>query len=77
MPLIVVIIVVINPVCTSLELQQAFNAFDMDKKGYLTPEMVGTILGCFDQTISQTRILEIVHEVDEDGKSARRAAQTI
>jgi len=49
------------------QLQQAFDAFDVDHRGYLTPEMVGTILGCFDQTISQTRILEIVNEVDEDG----------
>lgn len=54
-----------------LELQQAFDAFDIEHRGYLTPEMVGTILGCFDQTISQTRILEIVNEVDEDGKANR------
>lgn len=49
------------------QLQQAFDAFDIEKVGYLMPETVGTILGCFDQTISQTRILEIVNEVDEDG----------
>lgn len=49
------------------ELKQAFNAFDIEQKGYLTPETVGLILGCFDNTITQSRLEEIIAEVDEDG----------
>lgn len=49
------------------ELQQAFDSFDIDHKGYLDPETVGVVLGCFDNTITQSRLEEIIAEVDEDG----------
>lgn len=48
-------------------LQKAFDTFDIDKKGYITPETVGTILRMMGVRISEANLKEVIAETDEDG----------
>ncbi|XP_071521735.1 troponin C isoform X4 [Panulirus ornatus] len=48
-------------------LQKAFDSFDTDKKGYITPETVGTILRMMGVKVSEKNLQEIIAETDEDG----------
>ena len=48
-------------------LQKAFDSFAQGK-GYITPEMVGTILRIMGQPFVEQTLRELIAEVDEDGK---------
>ncbi|XP_050710450.1 troponin C, isotype gamma [Eriocheir sinensis] len=48
-------------------LRKAFESFDMDNKGYITPETVGTILRMMGVKISEKNLQEVIAETDEDG----------
>ena len=47
-------------------LQKAFESFAQGK-GYITPEMVGTILRVMGQPFVEQTLRELIAEVDEDG----------
>ncbi len=47
-------------------LQKAFDSFAQGK-GYITPEMVGTILRVMGQAFNEQTLRELIAEVDEDG----------
>jgi len=49
-----------------LVLQKAFDSFAQGK-GYITPEMVGTILRVMGQAFNEQTLRELISEVDEDG----------
>jgi len=49
-------------------LQKAFDSFAQGK-GYITPEMVGTILRVMGQAFNEQTLRELIAEVDQDGKS--------
>lgn len=48
-------------------LKNAFNTFDVEKKGSIGTVMVGTILGMLGIQITETMLQEIIDEVDADG----------
>uniref|UniRef100_A0A1B6C848 EF-hand domain-containing protein n=1 Tax=Clastoptera arizonana TaxID=38151 RepID=A0A1B6C848_9HEMI len=48
-------------------LKKAFSAFDTEKKGSISVEMVGTILEMIGCSQSEKSLKEIIKEVDEDG----------
>ncbi|KAK4321419.1 hypothetical protein Pmani_007774, partial [Petrolisthes manimaculis] len=48
-------------------LEKAFNSFDTDAKGYITPETVGVILRMMGVKISEKHLQEVIAETDEDG----------
>ncbi|RZF38195.1 hypothetical protein LSTR_LSTR005556 [Laodelphax striatellus] len=48
-------------------LQKAFNAFDHDKKGYISTDMVGTILEMLGHKQADTSLIDIIEQVDVDG----------
>ncbi|KAK3858158.1 hypothetical protein Pcinc_035633 [Petrolisthes cinctipes] len=48
-------------------LQKAFDSFDTDGKGYITPETVGVILRMMGVKISEKNLQEVIAETDEDG----------
>lgn len=48
-------------------LKKAFDAFDMEKQGYIDAAMVGTILGMLGHQLDQAMLDEIIAEVDVDG----------
>lgn len=45
----------------------AFEAFDYEKKGCISVEMVGTILTLLGHELSPDKLKEIIKEIDEDG----------
>lgn len=49
-------------------LRRAFESFDRDKKGYISPETVGDILRMMGIKVSSTSLKSIIEEIDEDGK---------
>lgn len=53
------------PFC--IVLRNAFNAFDPEKKGYISTQMVGTILSMLGHQLDDKTLGEIIAEVDEDG----------
>lgn len=48
-------------------LKNAFNTFDVEKKGSIGTVMVGTILGMLGIQITEKMLQEIINEVDADG----------
>lgn len=48
-------------------LKKAFESFDTDQKGYITPETVGVILRMMGVKISEKNLQEVIAETDEDG----------
>ncbi|XP_045131507.1 troponin C, isotype gamma [Portunus trituberculatus] len=48
-------------------LKKAFDSFDTDGKGYITPETVGVILRMMGVKISEKNLQEVIAETDEDG----------
>lgn len=48
-------------------LRKAFDSFDIDNKGFITPETVGTILRMMGVKISEKNLQEVIAETDEDG----------
>ncbi|KAG7155394.1 Troponin C-like 10 [Homarus americanus] len=48
-------------------LQKAFDSFDTDSKGFITPETVGVILRMMGVKISEKNLQEVISETDEDG----------
>ncbi|XP_042205820.1 troponin C isoform X2 [Homarus americanus] len=48
-------------------LQKAFDSFDTDSKGFITPETVGVILRMMGVKISEKNLQEVIAETDEDG----------
>uniref|UniRef100_A0A336LA48 CSON005862 protein n=1 Tax=Culicoides sonorensis TaxID=179676 RepID=A0A336LA48_CULSO len=48
-------------------LQNAFNAFDQEKKGCIDTTMVGTILSMLGHQLDDAMLKEIIDEVDADG----------
>ncbi|XP_011704789.1 PREDICTED: troponin C, isoform 1-like [Wasmannia auropunctata] len=49
-------------------LRMAFDAFDHDKKGCISTNMVGTILGMLGHEVSSDELAEIIGEIDTWGK---------
>lgn len=48
-------------------LKKAFEIFDMQKKGAISTDMVGTILSLFDINMTEKALAEVISEVDADG----------
>lgn len=48
-------------------LKKAFDTFDVEKKGSIGTQMVGTILNMLGIQITDKMLDEIIAEVDEDG----------
>ncbi|KAJ2952924.1 hypothetical protein O0L34_g7293 [Tuta absoluta] len=48
-------------------LKNAFDAFDHEKKGVISTEMIGTILEMLGHQLDEATLKEIIDEVDEDG----------
>ncbi|XP_063360003.1 troponin C, isoallergen Bla g 6.0101-like isoform X1 [Cydia amplana] len=48
-------------------LKNAFDAFDHEKKGIISTDMIGTILEMLGHEIDDDSLKEIIDEVDEDG----------
>ncbi|XP_067009146.1 troponin C, isoallergen Bla g 6.0101 [Anabrus simplex] len=48
-------------------LKKAFDAFDREKKGCISTEMVGTILRMLEHPVDDDILKEIINEVDADG----------
>lgn len=53
-------------------LKNAFDTFDVDKKGSIGTVMVGTILGMLGIQPTEKMLGEIIAEVDADGKYLRK-----
>lgn len=51
-----------------LVLQKAFNAFDNQKNGYISTDMIATILDMLGHPQTDSNLQEIVSEIDADGK---------
>lgn len=49
-------------------LKNAFDAFDHEKKGVISTEMIGTILEMLGHELDEATLKEIITEVDEDGR---------
>lgn len=54
-----------------LVLKNAFDTFDVEKKGSIGTVMIGTILGMLSIQVTDKMLQEIIDEVDEDGKKIR------
>lgn len=52
--------------CCSV-LKATFNTFDIDKKGYIETEMIGTILDLLGTQLIDDELEAIIDEIDEDG----------
>lgn len=48
-------------------LQNAFNAFDQEKNGFIDAAMVGTILSMLGHQLDDKMLAEVIAEVDDDG----------
>lgn len=48
-------------------LRKAFEAFDREKKGTISTDMVGTILSMLGHELTEDLLQEIIEEVDADG----------
>lgn len=48
-------------------MKNAFDAFDHEKKGVISTDMVGTILEMLGHELDEATLKEIIAEVDEDG----------
>ena len=48
-------------------LKNAFDAFDHEKKGVISTDMIGTILEMLGTQVDEGTLKEIIDEVDEDG----------
>lgn len=48
-------------------LKATFNTFDIDKKGYIETEMIGTILDLLGTQVIDDDLEAIISEIDEDG----------
>lgn len=48
-------------------LRRAFDGFDKDKKGFISPETVNDILRMMGIKVSSTSLKQIIEEIDEDG----------
>lgn len=46
----------------------AFDAFDHDKKGCISTDMVSTILGMLGHEVSSLELAQIIAEIDTEGK---------
>jgi len=57
-------------------LQKAFDSFAQGK-GYITPEMVGTILRVMGQAFNEQTLRELIAEVDEDGSGQIEFAEFV
>lgn len=49
-------------------LKNAFDTFDVEKKGSIGTVMIGTILGMLGIQTTEKMLQDIISEVDEDGK---------
>lgn len=49
-------------------LKNAFDAFDHEKKGVISTDMIGTILEMLGHELDEDTLKEIITEVDEDGR---------
>jgi Ca2+-binding EF-hand superfamily protein len=48
-------------------LKSTFDAFDVDKKGYIGVDMIGTILDMLGTQLIGEELDNIITEIDEDG----------
>ncbi|XP_022900265.1 troponin C, isoallergen Bla g 6.0201-like [Onthophagus taurus] len=48
-------------------LHQTFDAFDVDRKGYIGIEMIGTILDMLGTQLAGDELDSVISEIDEDG----------
>ncbi|CAH1154111.1 unnamed protein product [Phaedon cochleariae] len=48
-------------------LKQTFDVFDVDRKGYIDIDMIGTIMDMLGTHVSTEEIENIIDEIDEDG----------
>ncbi|XP_023016533.1 troponin C, isoallergen Bla g 6.0101 isoform X2 [Leptinotarsa decemlineata] len=48
-------------------LKSTFDAFDVDRKGYIDADMIGTIMDMLGTHVMEEELEEIIDEIDEDG----------
>jgi len=48
-------------------LQTCFNSFDQDKKGYITPDIVASMMDMMGFKFSTKELNNLIKEIDEDG----------
>lgn len=49
-------------------MKNAFDAFDQEKRGIISTDMIGTILEMLGHQLDSESLKEIIAEVDEDGE---------
>jgi calmodulin len=49
-------------------LKKAFDAFDREKQGHISTDMIGTIFEMLGIQVSDEEMEEIIEEVDSDGE---------
>ncbi|CAG0925687.1 unnamed protein product [Notodromas monacha] len=54
-----------------LMLKKCFDTFDREKKGYISSEMVGNILGMMGLQFSHKELRGIISEIDVDGEKEK------
>jgi Ca2+-binding EF-hand superfamily protein len=54
-------------------LKKAFDAFDREKQGYISTEMIGTIFEMLGIQVTDEEIEEIIQEVDADGELYKKS----
>lgn len=52
-----------------LVLKKAFDAFDQEKRGCISVNMVGTILTMLGHALTEKMLADVIAEVDADSKS--------
>lgn len=62
---------IVNEKLLFTELQMAFNAFDNDKKGCISTDMIGTILAMLGHELDEATLRELIDEVDIFGENIR------
>ncbi|ENN80482.1 hypothetical protein YQE_03086, partial [Dendroctonus ponderosae] len=50
-----------------LMLKSTFDAFDVDKKGFISVEMIGTIMDMLGTQLDSSELEDVIEEIDEDG----------
>lgn len=48
-------------------LQQTFDAFDVENKGYIETDMIGTIMDMLGTQLTADELENVIDEIDEDG----------
>jgi calmodulin len=56
-----------KPTDTEAEMKEAFNVFDKDKDGYISPDELALVMRSLGEMLSDKDIMNMIHEADVDG----------